>query len=143
MNARRRRSRRDRGSVTLWALGMCLIVLAVGGIGMDLWRAYSERRALGAAADAAALAGASAIDVDFYRSTGAVRLDRAEAARRAAVSLATQLDRRSLTRTRISARSDEVAVVVRGRVTFTLLRLVGGSGFELRIASNARPQPAA
>ncbi|MGH9030897.1 MAG: pilus assembly protein TadG-related protein, partial [Acidimicrobiia bacterium] len=48
--------------MTVWMLGLCLMLLLLGGISLDLWRAFSERRALASAADAAAIAGASALD---------------------------------------------------------------------------------
>ncbi|MFI5372728.1 MAG: pilus assembly protein TadG-related protein, partial [Candidatus Eisenbacteria bacterium] len=53
--------RGSQGTVTLWLLGLCLLLFALGGISLDLWRSFSERRALVATADAAALAGASAV----------------------------------------------------------------------------------
>ena len=50
----------EHGTITLWILGLCLMLFLLGGISLDLWRSFSERRALAATADAAALAGASA-----------------------------------------------------------------------------------
>ena len=79
---------RESGTITLWMLGLCLMLFLLGGISLDLWRAFSERRSLAASADAAAVAGASALDEAAYRSTGAVRLVPADAQRRARASLA-------------------------------------------------------
>ena len=59
-------SSRERGTITLWLLGLCVMLFALGGISVDLWRSFSTRRALASGADAAALAGASAIDEDRY-----------------------------------------------------------------------------
>jgi hypothetical protein len=56
----------ERGTITLWMLGCCLMLFAVGGISVDLWRSFSVRRSLAAAADAAALSGASAIDEERF-----------------------------------------------------------------------------
>jgi len=89
-------ARSESGTITLWMLGLCLMLFLLGGISLDLWRAFSERRALAATADAAAVAGASALDEGAYRSTGVVRLVPADAQRRAQASLADQLDRRAV-----------------------------------------------
>src|SRR5262249_59829118 len=102
-------------------LGLCLMLLLLGGISLALWRAFSERRSLAAAADAAAVAGASALDEAAYRGSGAVRLVPADARRRALASLADQLDRRALRDTRVEATEDEVTVVVGGAAEFSPL----------------------
>ena len=65
-------ARRVRHRHALAARRLCLVLFALGGISLDLWRAFSERRALAATADAAALAGASAVDEARYRASGAV-----------------------------------------------------------------------
>jgi Flp pilus assembly protein TadG len=130
----------ERGSVTLWALGLCLVLLLLGGISLDLWRAFSERRALAAAADAAALAGASALDVDAYREHGVIRLDPNTAKQRAAESLAHQGDRRAVTGARISADEAQVTVEVTGRVDFSLLQIVSpDDAFTVTVRAQARP----
>src|SRR5262245_66427365 len=92
------RARRDdeRGTVTLWLLGVCLLLFALGGISLDLWRGFSTRRSLANTADAAALAGASAVDEDAYRQRGVVELDPARAEARAREHVARQLDRAAL-----------------------------------------------
>jgi Flp pilus assembly protein TadG len=61
----------ERGSVLLLGigfLGVCLLALAVVA---DVSAAFLQRRALTAVADAAALAGAQAIDLDSYYEHGA------------------------------------------------------------------------
>jgi Flp pilus assembly protein TadG len=131
----------ERGTITLWTLGLCLLVFLLGGISLDLWRAFSERRSLAATADAAAVAGASALDVASYRAANTVRLDPAAAERRARESLAAQLDRRALRSARVFADADHVEVVVSGSVDFTLLQLVQQGGrFEVTVRASARPQ---
>jgi Flp pilus assembly protein TadG len=71
----------DRGSVTIWMLGLCLALLAFGGLALDFWRGLALQRELAAMADSAAIAAASGIDEERYRSTGEVVLqpDRARA----------------------------------------------------------------
>jgi Flp pilus assembly protein TadG len=134
-------ARRESGTVTLWMLGLCLMLFLLGGISLDLWRAFSERRSLAATADAAAVAGASALDEAAYRSSGAVRLVPADAQRRARASLADQLDRRALRDARIEATEDTVRVTVGGSVDFSLLQIVApGEEFAITVHATARPQ---
>ncbi len=79
----------ESGSVTFWMLGLALIVLALGGMSLDLWRVFLERRELAGIVDAAAIAGASAIDESAFRSGGEVRVDPAKAVRVACAYLRT------------------------------------------------------
>jgi len=143
MTQRRRdlRARRESGTITLWMLGLCLMLFLLGGISLDLWRAFSERRSLAATADAAAVAGASALDEAAYRSSGAVRLVPADAQRRAQASLAEQLDRRALRDSRVEATEETVIVTVGGSVDFSLLQVVApGDEFAITVHATARPQ---
>lgn len=140
----RRRSlltRGESGTVTMWVLGLCVMLFLLGGISLDLWRAFSERRSLAATADAAAVAGASALDEAAYRSTGAVRLVPADARRRAQASLAEQLDRRALRDVRVEATEEAVTVAVEGSVDFSLLQIAApGDELAITVHATARPQ---
>jgi len=132
---------RERGSITIWMLGLCVMMLLLGGLSLDLWRAYSERRSLASAADAAAVAGASAIDLDAYRANNEVRLVPALAEARARASLANQLDRRSLRGARVDANRERIVVETRGTVGFTLLSLLDpGDEFDVRVRATAEPR---
>ena len=132
---------RESGTITLWMLGLCLMLFLLGGISLDLWRAFSERRSLAATADAAAVAGASALDEAAYRNSGAVRLVAADAQRRARASLADQLDRRALRDARVEATEDAVMITVGGSVDFSLLQIVSpGEELAITVHSTARPQ---
>ena len=130
---------RARGSVTLWMLGCCLLVLALGGLSLDLWRAFSARRAIASTADAAALAAASAVDEDRYRSTAEVVLVPRLAEQRAQASLRAQLDTAPVQSSRVTVEHDHATVTVRGHVGFTLLRLLGDGGFDIEVTSTATP----
>jgi len=130
----------SRGSITLWLLGLAVMVLPLGGLAVDLGRAFSERQALSAAADAAALAGAGALDEARYRADGAIVLDPAAAEARARRSLDAQLDRQALDSVSVHADRDAVTVSVVGTAELTLLRLVpGGRPFVVRVHATARP----
>ncbi len=135
-------NRRDeRGTIVLWLLGVCMLLFALGGISLDLWRGFSARRSLAATADAAALAGASAIDEGAYRGSGVVRLDPALAEARAREHVARQLDRAALRSVEVRADRDAVTVVVRGEVGFTLLGVLDpGGDLPVRVTATATPR---
>jgi hypothetical protein len=129
----------ERGTITLWVLGLCVAVLTLGALALDLGRAVSARRAWGAAADAAALAGAGGIDVDRYRRDGTVTLEPALAVARAREAFAREP---AAGRAHLGVVVDDgvVRVVVEGQVDLTLLRLVrGGASFTVRASAVARP----
>ncbi len=65
----------ERGSITTLGLGMTLLLFIVGGISIDLWRVVAARQDLSHRADAAATAGANAIDADEFRFSGDLVLD--------------------------------------------------------------------
>ena len=133
--------RDDAGTITLWVLGLCLMLFALGGISLDLWRSFSERRSLAATADAAALAGASAIDEDEYRASGALVLEPSQAEAHARAHVAAQLDRPSLRGVAVHADREAVTVVVHGRVGFTLLGvLVPHDELDVQVTATATPR---
>ena len=130
----------ERGSVTLWLLGLCVMLLVLGGLAVDLGRGFSERRALHSAADAAALAGASAIDEDEYRASGRLVLLPALAEARARADLARQHDTRALRGVHVSADREHVQVVVVGEVDLSLLRLLSREPLAVRVRAAAVPR---
>lgn len=60
--------------MTVWALGMSLLLFAVGFLSLDLWSGFSARSQAAAIADSASLAGATALDETAWR-TGTLALD--------------------------------------------------------------------
>lgn len=136
-------SRRESGTVTLWLLGVCLLLFALGGISVDLWRGFSSRRSLANAADAAALAGASAIDEEAYRQWGVVQLDPALAESRARAHVVRQLDTGALRGVEVHADRAAVTVAVRGELAFTLLAVLDPDGaLPVRVSATATPRRA-
>ena len=121
----RRRCRGDRGSVTVWTLGMVLIVMFVGAIAFDLWSGFATRRDYAGAADQAAQAGADALDEALYRSTGERRLDPARAEDLARANLASQ-HLAGVTAVAVEATANQVVVELTGVVDVGLLRVFGG-----------------
>jgi hypothetical protein len=138
-----RDSSRERGTVTLWLLGLCMMLFALGGISVDLWRSFSTRRALASGADAAALAGASAIDESRYRESGVIALVPVIAERRARNSLARQLDQSAMRAAEVHATDGMVTVVVRGQVNFSLLGLLSHGDFEVEVVATSIPRRSA
>ncbi len=67
--------RSERGSITIWMLGLSLLILVFGGLALDYWRALALQRELASIADSAAIAAASGIDETVYRASGAIVLD--------------------------------------------------------------------
>ena len=135
-----RLSREEHGHVTIFVIGMVMIVFAVIGLAVDGTRAFLHRRTLQSAADAAALAGASELDRDqYYVSRGrSIEIDPG-AARRAA---GRWLELRSLpAEVGISASSSRVTVTLRSEVSTLFLRLIGLS--RVPVAVEAASAPAA
>ena len=140
MNRRPRRAQGSAGTTTLWLLGLCLLLFALGGISLDLWRAFSERRALAASADAAALAGASALDEERHRTAGELVLVPVQAEAQARAALARQADQRALQSVDVRADTEAVTVVVHGDVGFTLLGLLSPGDFDIDVTATATPR---
>jgi hypothetical protein len=129
----------ERGSVTIWVLGLSIGVLFLGGISLDLWRVYSERRALANIADAAAVAGSTGL-LPAAARTGGAQLDVALAEERARNSILSQTDTAALTDAAVRATPEQIVVVVAGEVEFTLLRLFISEGrFDLQVLARASP----
>lgn len=131
----------ERGQVTFFGVGMVIVLLFVAGFSVDLWRVFSERRALAEMADAAAAAGANGVDVDRYRATGELVLAPRVAERLAWESLAAQSDDRSMVGVPVVAADEAlVEVVVRGEVEMTLLSIfMTGEPFDVTVRAIATP----
>jgi len=132
--------RQERGSITIWVLGLVLLVMALGGLSIDLWRGVVARKAVAAVADAAAVAGASGIDELAWRA-GDLALDPTRARALAERVILVEPDAADL-RWRIDVTQTEVTVTVERDVALTLLRIMDPSGDPLvvRVSATARPQ---
>jgi uncharacterized membrane protein len=80
----------ERGSITIWMLGLSLLLLLFGGLALDYWRALALQRELASVADSAAIAAASGLDEGVYRTTGEIVLDPARCRDLAAASVSWQ-----------------------------------------------------
>lgn len=131
----------DRGSVTIWMLGLSLLLLLFGGLALDFWRGLALQRELAAVADSAAIAGAAGIDVDHYRETGSVLLDPESVRELATLSIAAQ--EAEVTEVVIStARGGEsVTVTVEGVVELGLLGVFVDQSEPLLVRASATAIP--
>lgn len=133
----------DRGSITLWTLGLTVMVLFLGGVSLDLWRAFEVRQDLAAMADSAATVGAAQIDADAYRDTGSILLNEAAAEVAADAQLDAQQDSARITGRDISATGPVLTVTLQGEVEFTLLRIfLGGGRIAVQATGSAEALPA-
>ena len=133
----------ERGSITLWVLGLTIMVLFLGGISLDLWRAFEVREDLAAMADSAANAGASQVDGAAYRDTGVLELDGPAAAAAANANLDAQQDSGRIKNRAISTNGAVLTVRLEGEVGFTLLRIfLGGGSVPVRATGSAEALPA-
>ncbi len=139
--ARRADLRSESGTMLLWMLMVVLMTLFLGGIAVDLWRAFSERRAVAGMVDAAAIAGASGIDADRYRATNEVVLDPVQARTRALANLAQQGE--DLPGVVVEVAPDGSAITVTGTrdVPFTLMRVLLPDLADARVAASAVSTP--
>ena len=133
--------RSDRGSVTIWMLGLSVLVLLFGGIAIDLWRALDLQRELAAVADSAAVAAAAGIDEEHYRLTGEVVLDPVRAASFGRSSISSQGVDLSETRVDTAADGSEVVVEIGAELGLGLLGLFVDQSQPLTITTSASAEP--
>ncbi len=129
----------ERGSVTLWMLGLGITLLMVGGIALDLWRLLGVRREMSAMADAAAVAAASAVDTAAWRGGREVAVDPVAAEEKARAVLAAQplVDSVTLPAGWLTVDADGAEVTLDADVELTLLRLVHPGPVDVRVTSRA------
>ena len=131
------------GSITIWGIGLTLVIALLAGLVIDTWRVFSIRQDLAGMADAAAIAGATAVDIEYLNRTGDVILAGAEAELRALEYLQHQDGWSSEISYTIAAATDgsEVTVVLQNDVDFTLLGplLPGEDPLQITVTSRASP----
>jgi Flp pilus assembly protein TadG len=132
--------RDERGTMTLWVLGLCVIVLFLGGLSLDLWRVITVRRSLVAMADAGATAGADGLDRNALRADR-IALDPTLARADADDALRAQSGWGSVDDADVAVTPNEVTVTLQAHVSFTLLGIfVHGDPITVRVAASAQPR---
>ena len=129
----------ESGFAALWFMGLVLGFMIVAGVGLDLWRIYSDRAGMAAAVDAAADAGAAQIDEDAFRS-GRLALDPVRAEYVARDNLAVQSDARRLSATDVAAEAQRITVRGEGYVALTLLRIIVAEPIRVEVTAVAEPR---
>ncbi len=133
---------REAGSTLILGIGLVAVCVLVMAVVTDAGNAFLQHRQLFALADAAALAGAQAIDLQEYYANGAgeaTRLDSAIVVARAREYVQRELEAVSIPGLHIDAvRSDgdEVVVELSAPVRLAFLSLTGNS--TIRVSSTAR-----
>lgn len=133
--------RSDRGSITIWMLGLSLLLLLFGGLSLDFWRGLALQRELAAVADSAAIAGAAGIDVEHYRETGEILLDQPRATELAKASVGFQDANVSGVSVSVAPGGDSVSVVVEGVVELGLLGVFVDQSEPLLVRATAIAVP--
>lgn len=135
--------RRQRGSITIWGLGLTLVIAAFAGLVIDTWRVFAERQDLAGMADSAVIAGATAVDIDYLNETGEVALSLEGAELRSLEYLENQDGWSAEITYAIVAAADgsEVTVVLEKDVGFSLLGplLPAEDPFHITVTAQASP----
>jgi hypothetical protein len=132
--------RDQRGTITLWVLGLTVAVLFLSGLGVDLWHAIAARREVSLMADTAATAGANGLDEAALRG-GRLRLDDDRVRTLVATQLAQYPASARLVHEEVSVDGVRVTVVLRERVRFSLLGIfMRGGQFTVQATATAEPR---
>ena len=123
----------DRGSVTVFVVVFTVALLMLAGLVVDGGYSLAAHRRAFNEAEAAARAGAQAIDMDVLRSTGTVQLDPDAARDRAEAYLATTGDDGT-----VEVDGDAVRVHVRFEQPMLILSVVGVGPLRIEGDGTAR-----
>jgi hypothetical protein len=129
----------ERGSVTIWVLGLSMLLLLFGGLALDFWRALALQRELASVADSAAIAGASGIDEEVYRASGEIVLDGARA--RDLVVAAVEWQDVQVVSTDVAVEPDVVTVTLAAEVELGLMSVFVGDATPLLVRGTASATP--
>lgn len=130
----------EKGSITLWMVGLVMVVFAVGGIAVDLWRGLAAHRHVASVADAAAVAAGSGIDEETWRADGRLILEPARVGERVAAAVAAQSGEPGFGYEVITASDgSEATVTTWTDVDLTLLALFTDGAIEVSAHASASP----
>ena len=137
------RLRDESGTVVVWVLGLSVALMFLGGLSLDVWRAFTERRVLAGMADGAAVAGASAIDEQDWRTTGVIQLDGDLALARTAAYLSNHPSWDVTITETINVGPGGIEVILEKEVEFSLLRILIDADDHFDVSVTAFASPAA
>ncbi|MFZ0013542.1 MAG: pilus assembly protein TadG-related protein [Acidimicrobiia bacterium] len=125
--------------MTIWVLGLSMLLLTFGGLALDYWRALALQRELASVADSAAIAAASGIDEEVYRTTGELVLAPARARDLADTAIAWQgVD---IISTVVDVEPDQVSVTLTAAVQLGLLGVFVDQDEPLTVRGSATAVP--
>lgn len=116
-------ARRDRGSATIFVLGMSLVLMACIGLVVDGGLGINARMRVADDAEQAARAGTNAVDVAQLRSSGTVVIDPGLARANATDFLRAR--GYGVSQFSVTVDGGNVSVEVRDRTETTMLKLIG------------------
>jgi Flp pilus assembly protein TadG len=125
----------ERGTISAFVASIVLALLVLAGLVLDGGLALAAKIRADGQAEAVARAGAQAIDLTAYRTSGTIRLIPAQAITNARKHLAAQ----GITGT-ITVSNDTVTVTITIEQPTQLLGLIGISRLSVRGQGSARPQ---
>jgi Flp pilus assembly protein TadG len=131
----------ESGSISLWLLGLSVLLLAFGGLAIDYWRALALQRDLAAVADSVAVAAASGLDETHYRETGQVRLEEGRVVALAGRALDAQGVSLTGVDVSVSADGSTVTVTVSAAVDLGLLAVLVDDDRPLEVSATATAYP--
>lgn len=130
----------ERGSITLWMVGLVMVVFAMGGIALDLWRGLSAHRLVASTVDAAAVAAGSAIDEDRWRLDGTLALDPVQVHESVAEAVGAQTSGLTLRYSVVTAPDGSEATIEAGTtVSLTLLGVLVDGDLDVSARATAEP----
>lgn len=130
----------ERGSITIWAMGLSLLLFGVGFLSLDLWASFSTRLEAAAIADAAAIAGATALDEAAWRN-GLLALDPVAAEQRATTAAMSHPRWRSDMALSATATTTGVTVYVSQSIPFRFVAaFVPDQSVEVTVSAYAEPE---
>lgn len=129
--------RRDRGTATVFVLGLSLVLFGVAGLAIDGGKVINEKDRAHDVAEQAARAGANQIALGPLRSQGIVVLDQGAAAQAAAGFVGSTSSYQLDGGPRVTATT--VTVNVRKVITTNLLGIVGIDNITITASATASP----
>ncbi|REK21358.1 MAG: hypothetical protein DWQ40_04090 [Actinobacteria bacterium] len=132
---------RDRGSVTIWVLGLSVLLLFFGGVALDFWRVLAVQRQAAAIADTAVVAAASGIDEAHYRETGEILIDPDRAVELATASITNQEIEVTAALVTVSPDGTAVEVEVSDEIRGGFVAFFSGDDGVLAVTATATAEP--
>ncbi|WP_456789703.1 pilus assembly protein TadG-related protein [Cellulomonas sp. P5_C5] len=133
---RRRLASGERGSASVFVVGMVVVLFALAGLVADGGRAINARVEIMDDAEQAARSGANQIDVNSLRGAGSATIDPVEAQQAATAFLTARGYQAG--RITVTADAQTVDVVVQDTVPTSLLQLAFIDSFEIEGSATAR-----